>query len=167
MIAIIFTQFLPSPSQGFYWYNGAIYYSFTFSFMLVFFGCLIGYIQYGGKWRLPIVSFLAFLIGGNNYVTALLSLILLSGTEVLLFLRNNKCWKAILIPFCFLVTAFILNVAAPGNAVRQAFFTAHPGPLESILLSFRYTAHKIIKWLDLRLLSCLIVLFPQIGRAHV
>ncbi len=165
ILAIICTQFLPSPSQGFYWYNGAIYYSFTFSVMLLFFASLSGYILYGGSWRLPFLCLLAFVIGGNNYVTALLSLILLFCTVILLLLYHNRCWKTVLIPFIILIVAFAVNAAAPGNLERQAFFSEHPGPLEAIVLSFRYAAHKVFKWFDLRLLACLIALLPFLWKA--
>ncbi len=160
ILVIACTQFIPSPNQGFYWYNGAIYYTFTFSVMLVFFACLIGFLLYGGRWRLPILCILAIVIGGNNYVTALLSLILLSCTVVLLMCYHSRNWSSVLIPFLFLTVAFVVNATAPGNAVRQAFFPTHPGPLESVVLSFRYAAQKILKWFDLRLLACLIVLLP-------
>ena len=164
-LVIICTQFLPSPNQGFFWYNGAIYYSFAFSLMLFFFGCLIGYILNGGRWRLPILCILAFIIGGNNYVTALLSLILLFCTIILLLIFNYRRWKSVLLPFLFLVLAFAVNTAAPGNAERQAYFPAHPGPVEAIILSYRYAAHNITKWFDLRLLACLIVLFPFLRKS--
>ena len=163
-LVIICTQFLPSPNQGFYWYNGAVYYSFTFSLMLFFFGCLIGCIQNGGSWRLIILCILAIVIGGNNYVTALLSLILMFCTLVLLFVFHNRRWKSVLLPFLFLVLAFVVNAAAPGNAERQAFFSTHPGAAEAIILSFRYAAHKIVKWFDLRLLACLIVMLPLLWK---
>ena len=164
ILVIACTQFTPSPNQGFYWYNGAIYYTFTFSVMLVFFACLIGFLLYGGRWRLPILCILAVVIGGNNYVTALLTLLLFSSTVVFLLCYHNRNWKSLLIPFLFLIAAFAVNAAAPGNAVRQAFFSTHPGPVESIMLSFRYAAHKSIKWSDLRLLACLILLQPLLWR---
>ena len=164
ILVIACTQFTPSPNQGFYWYNGAIYYTFTFSVMLVFFACLIGFLLYGGRWRLPILCILAVVIGGNNYVTALLTLLLFSSTVVFLLCYHNRNWKSLLIPFLFLIAAFAVNAAAPGNAVRQAFFSTHPGPVESIMLSFRYAAHKSVKWSDLRLLACLILLQPLLWR---
>ena len=37
VIATACTQFLPSPNQGFFWYNGSVYYTFTFGLVLWFF----------------------------------------------------------------------------------------------------------------------------------
>ena len=160
-IAIIAcTQFLPSPNQAFYWYNGAVYYTLTFSLMLFLFTSLTGFVLYGGRWRLALSCLLAFVIGGNNYVTALLSIILFSALLVFLLLRCDHSLKPLLFPFFLMATAFVINIMAPGNAVRQAFFPSHPGPLEAIMLSFRYAEGKCIQWLDLRMLSCLLALVP-------
>ena len=41
VIIILCTQFLPSPVQGFYWYNGAVYYTFFFGLSLILYGMLI------------------------------------------------------------------------------------------------------------------------------
>ncbi len=163
--AIACTQFLPSPNQAFYWYNGAVYYTFTFAVMLVLFACLIGYYLFGKNWRMIISCILACFIGGNNYVTALLSVILFAVFLVFLFIRRDQKRKGLLLPFLFMAAAFAMNAFAPGNAVRQAFFSAHPGPLEAILLSFRYAAQKIAEWLDLRLLASLLALAPFLWTA--
>lgn len=161
VIAIIAcTQFLPSPNQAFYWYNGAVYYTFTFSLMLLLFASLIGFVLYGGRWRLAVSSLLAFVIGGNNYVTALLSIIIFSALLIIFLFRRDHRLKPLLLPFFMMTAAFVLNIIAPGNAVRQAFFPSHPGPLEAIIHSFRYAGEKCIQWLDLRMLSCLLALVP-------
>ena len=41
------SQFLPSPNQSFYWYNGAVYYTFTFAVLLVMMALVTGYILHG------------------------------------------------------------------------------------------------------------------------
>ena len=154
------TQFLPSPNQAFYWYNGAVYYTLTFSLMLFLFTSVIGFVLYGGGGRLAVSCLLAFVIGSNNYVTALLSIIIFSALLVFLLLRRDHRLKPLLLPFFLMAVAFVMNIVAPGNAVRQAFFPSHPGPLEAIMLSFRYAEGKFIQWLDLRMLSCLLALVP-------
>ncbi len=163
--AIACTQFLPSPNQAFYWFNGAVYYTFAFALMLTLIACLIGYYLYGGRGRLAVSCVLAFIIGGNNYVTALLSVILLFCTVVFLLLFRKQSRKPLLLPFFFLLAAFLMNTLAPGNAVRQAFFTDHPGPFEAVLLSFRYAAQHSLKWFDFRLLACVFALLPFLWKA--
>jgi len=165
VVAVACTQFLPSPNQAFYWYNGSVYYTLTFAMMLWFFSTLIAWLLKGGTWRIALLSVLGLVIGGNNYVTALLTVILLTTVLLGLLICRKKSAKALLIPFVFLLAAFAISAAAPGNAVRQAAFADHPGPVRAVLLSFCYALHGVRKWSDLRLLACLLVLFPFLWNA--
>lgn len=109
---------------------------------------------------MAISCLLAFIIGGNNYVTALLSVILFSALLVFLLFHHHHRAKPLLLPFFMLAVAFALNILAPGNAVRQAFFPLHPGPIEAIMLSFRFAAKKSVQWMDLRMISWFFALVP-------
>ena len=165
VIAAACTQFLPSPNQGFFWYNGSVYYTFTFGLVLWFFSILIAWLQRGESWRVALLSLLGIVIGGNNYVTALLTVILMSVILLGLLICKSKNAKGLLIPFVFLLAAFAVSASAPGNAVRQSAFAEHPGPIRAILLSFRYALHGIRRWSDLRLLACLLLLAPFLWNA--
>ena len=48
IISIICTQFLSMPNQSFYWYNGSVYYTFTFGIMLIMYAVYTGFFLYGG-----------------------------------------------------------------------------------------------------------------------
>ena len=163
--AIICTQFLPDAHQGFYWYNASVYYTLTFSVMLSYFSCMIGYLVFGKWWRILLMSLMGIFLGGNNYVTALFSLIILCCTDILLFIRQKKEWKVFLLPLLFLAAAFFVNVLAPGNAVRQGGFPSHPGAIKAIGLSFLYAMRHILNWSNLRLAAGLIAAFPFIRLA--
>ena len=166
VIVIACTQLLPSPNQGFYWYTGAVYYTLTFAVVLWFFGSLIAYLLEGKSWRVILLSALSIVIGGNNFVTALLSWILLSCILFGLMIRKQKKRAGILlIPYLLLILAFAVSMTAPGNSARQAVFTNHPGPIKAILLSFHYAADHIYKWTDLGFFACLIFLLPFLWRA--
>ena len=166
VITIACTQFLPSPNQSFYWYTGSVYYTLTFAIMLWFFSCLIAYLIKGDNWRIILLSALAIVIGGNNYVTALLSWILLTCIILgLFFSRRKRSVKVLLIPYLFLLLAFAVSMAAPGNVARQNAFTDHPGPINAIIISFRYAAGHIQHWTDLRFLACLLFLAPFLWKA--
>lgn len=154
------TQFLPSPNQSFYWYNGSVYYTFTFAIMLVLFAIAIGYLLYGSGWRIAGAVFLCLIIGGSNYVTALFTSIAGGMLLAILAWKNNRKGIALIFPYVVLLGAFLLSIRAPGNAVRQGFYTDHPGALEAILLSFRSAVKKIFEWADLRYASCMLFLIP-------
>ena len=165
IIFFVCVQFLPSANQGFFWYNSSVYYTFTFSVMLAAFSIAVGFVLYGGIGRYLILCFLNFFLGGNNYVTALISSLFSVLWVLLLFLFKNQKWKAFLVPTLLLLAAFVISVCAPGNSVRQAYFTDQPGVVEAILLSFSAAASSIIKWADLRYLSCMLLIFPFIWNA--
>ena len=154
------TQFLPSPNQSFYWYNGAVYYTFTFAVMLVLFAVVTGYLLYGSRWRIASSVFLCLIIGGSNYITALFTSI--AGILLLAILtwKKNRKRMALLLPYVVLLVAFLLSIRAPGNAVRQELYTDHPGALEAVLLSFRSAVKNMFEWADLRYASCMIFLIP-------
>ena len=154
------TQFLPSPNQSFYWYNGAVYYTFTFAVMLVLFAVVTGYLLYGSRWRIASSVFLCLIIGGSNYITALFTSIAGMLLLAILTWKKNRRRMALLLPYVVLLVAFLLSIRAPGNAVRQGFYTDHPGALEAILLSFRSAVKNMFEWADLRYASCMIFLIP-------
>ena len=154
------TQFLPSPNQSFYWYNGAVYYTFTFAVMIVLIAVVTGYLLYGSWWRIASSVFLCLIIGGSNYITALFTSIAGMLLLAILMWKKDRRMMTLLLPYVVLLGAFLLSIRAPGNAVRQGFYTDHPGALEAVLLSFRSAVRKMFEWADLRYASCMIFLIP-------
>lgn len=79
-LLFISIQFVVNKAEAFYWWNGAIYYTFVYSLMLILLSCLIKMHQ-SSKLVIKIVlcvvaSLLVAIIGGGNYTTVLLSLII-------------------------------------------------------------------------------------------
>lgn len=60
-IIILWTQYLPSPFQGLYWYNSAIYYTFSFCVVLFAISFMI-LLQNIKKQSIAIVYYILFLI---------------------------------------------------------------------------------------------------------
>ena len=160
VICIAFTQFVPTANQSFYWYNGSVYYTFTFGLMLIMYAISIGYILYCGVWRILLLSIFSILIGGSNYVTALLSAVISLSIISVLVSKKDRKWLALLIPFIILLISFAISILAPGNAVRQDEVPNHPGPVQAIVLSFKYGFLNMVTWADLRLLACILFLLP-------
>ena len=154
------SQFLPSPNQSFYWYNGAVYYTFTFAVLLVMMALVTGYILHGGWWRVGLAAVLCIVIGGSNYVTALFSCVCGGMLLVWLAIRRDKKGAVLAVPYLLLIAAFIISVAAPGNAVRQGMHAEHPGAFEAILMSFASAARNAVKWADLRYAAMMLFLVP-------
>ncbi|MFQ9901754.1 MAG: DUF6056 family protein [Ruthenibacterium sp.] len=117
---------LPSAVQGFYWYNGAIFYTFFFGVQLFYFGlvarCLAAQHAPRGRSAACVAGLcvLGLFLGGGNLVTAFGTLLILACVLCLLALCKNRRWRVLVLPFLCLAAGFAINVCAPGNRVRQA-----------------------------------------------
>ncbi len=165
VICILCTQCLPAANESFYWYNGSVYYTFTFGLMLIMYAIYIGFYLRGGVFRILILCLLSVITGGSNYITALLSSVTTSFFVIYLLIKKDHKLFSCLIPFCFLIISFIVSISAPGNAVRQAANSVHPNAVHAILLSFKYAAMNTVIWTDLRFISCILFLLPFIWTA--
>lgn len=162
---IICIQLMPSANQGLYWYNGAVYYTFTFGITLISYAIAARYAVKGGFFRILFMIFLSVIIGGSNYVTALLSSIIYTFlTVALLFLRNRR-WKRYLFPLFAVVISLVISAAAPGNAVRQAQYPDSPSAIASVLLSFRAAGLYCLKWISLPYIGMLVFISVFIWRS--
>ena len=141
--SVICTQFVPLANQSFYWYNGSVYYTFTFGLMLIMFSIYIGYYLYRRLWRIVLLCILSIMIGGSNYVTALLSSIIYLLIIIYNIIKKRKIWVVPVIPFLLLLVSFLISISAPGNDVRQSTNPVHPGAFQAIIMSFYYALKKI------------------------
>lgn len=158
------TQMLPSALEAFYWFNGAVFYTFFYAMGLFFYGLLILYLKASAPRRqgvfLALLSVIAVLIGGSNFVTSLLTLLILFCLLVYLLAAKNQKWKMLLIPFGLLLAAFLINVVAPGNAIRQSYFPSHPGMLRAVWVAVGFAFDFANKWLSIPLLLLAVALIP-------
>lgn len=161
-VFLLCIQLMPSANQGLYWYNGAVYYTFTYGFTLITYAIAAHFIQSGGAGRLILLSFLSVLIGGSNYVTALLTVIIFFLLCFFLLLKKNRRWKALLIPFLLVLFSLSISAAAPGNAVRQAEYPDSPNAIMAVLLSFPTAFRYLLSWIRLPYLGMLLFLLPFI-----
>jgi hypothetical protein len=142
MILFLSTQFLPSPVQAFYWFNGAFFYTGFHSLAMLAAALAfrpaperaVSRYVLGG-----LTVLLSFFIGGGNYVTAL-TLIIVTGSLAAYraVLRKGKYFVPALC-FAAVCAGLLISAFAPGNAVRQQNL---PGmePLRAVLVSFPYAA---------------------------
>lgn len=156
-------QMLPAAWEGFYWYNGAIYYTFFYSLSLFLFGFALLTFLENKTGRRRVYAFLACLfgaiVGGGNYPTALLSTLVLVLMAVLLAIGKNARWRSLLPALLFLLASFLLSIVAPGNAVRGAYYEG-AGVLSSIVKSIYFAFGCLGDWLTFPLLLVLVFLCP-------
>lgn len=149
LILIMSIQFVPNANQAFFWFNGSAYYTLFYSLALIFFTLLLR-LRITESPRHTIVLFvlaliLGLFIGGGNYSTALITAeltVLITGIEF--YRKSARKWLFVAILLSFFAS-FIINAAAPGNAVRAASVTGlHP--IKAIAQSLFFAMEKAVEW---------------------
>ena len=92
-ILLLSIQFVVSPKDTFYWWNGAVYYTFTYGIMLLLVERLVALKLAQTRrqilWAVIPGTLAALLVGGSNYVSALLAT-LVCGLFLLYFLWRER-----------------------------------------------------------------------------
>lgn len=129
---IVMVECMPSISEGLFWYNGAIYYTFFFSLQLIITALVIGiFSESTGRLGKIIAVILTAIIGGGNYTTALVTsetiflATLISGFQAWKDRKNSKTAvkkKTVFLLCLFLVSILSLGISmlAPGNQIRSS-----------------------------------------------
>lgn len=63
---------------------------------------------------------LAVLVSGGNFVTGLLAGLLLGLFWLAVLIWNRRLWRGFTLILVLYAAGFLVNLAAPGNAVRQS-----------------------------------------------
>lgn len=145
LLLLVAVQYRYSLVEGFYWFNGGIYYTFFYAVALVLLGLCLLLLKESKKTLftcyLVLSCALAFLVGGGNYTTALTVLLLLFFCLLVLLLRKNKKAVWIGVVLLFLLLSFFLSVLAPGNAIRQES-AGSPNAVKQLFFPL-FTAHTV------------------------
>lgn len=169
ILIFLLYQTMDAPFEGLYWYNGVVAYIIPQAFCF-FASAAITQVIFaetkGTVWIGSTVSVICTALAAmGNYITALQMMILL----VCFFLFC--CWKKkerlLPITFTFVagVASFLINVLAPGNAVRGRIggYSSY-GPLKAIALSFYYAIVYIIEWTPAFVILMWIAILPILWR---
>ena len=161
--------YVPYPSEAFFWYVGATAYTMTYS-LLLFLGTSIIWFYYAdclGKRMLSciVAIFLAFIIGGSNYSTGLLTAELLVLAFLIMFLKRKRSSFLGIVLIEYLVCFVVFNALAPSNAGRMGAVESL-GVTGSILASLLQGMVFLKEWFRLPVLIFLAVIFI-LGAAEV
>lgn len=175
-LTFVSMQLCMTPSDSFYWYNGAIYYTFFYSLMLLLFTLLIRLrtAKPAGTIILTIISsVLAFLIGGSNYATALFMCIILAlaaGAAIyFVALRKNTVIRpyhmaAYIVIAIAAMAGLFISMAAPGNALRQESVGGSTGIVKTFIYTFAFGGYSIAKVLNAPCLIFFVCMLPVFYR---
>ena len=156
LISLISVQLMPSPVQGLYWFNGAVYYVFFHGLALAACAVAIALVREGGAGKTAALCLMCLVLGGGNYVTALSAAILFVAAVGLMALVKNRNWRRLLLPMLVFFASFAISIAAPGNAVRQAAQENTPGVVKAVLMSFESGLEYGADWFSLPVLGMLL-----------
>lgn len=121
-VLFLWTQCLPDPAQSLYWWNGAALYTLFFAMMVLLAERLISLLLApAGRCGLWVqAAVLAVLVSGGNFVTGLLAGLLLGLFWLAVLIWNRRLWRDFTLILVLYAAGFLVNLAAPGNAVRQS-----------------------------------------------
>ena len=125
----------PSPVEGIFWYNSAVYYTTYHAAALALIGCVLRICdsrrQSRPRGSIVASCLLAAFVAGGNFVTALVAAEVMVAILVVLIVRGRRCATDVLPSFALMVMGLALSLAAPGNEVRQQ--TQFPGDGAGVL----------------------------------
>ncbi|WP_300767359.1 DUF6056 family protein [uncultured Acetatifactor sp.] len=159
-----------APVEAYFWFTGAVVYTFIYALTILLAACLVLF-YHSSFSRLQFVlmnlllAVLNIAIGGSNYITALVTALIYLFSCGYFFVRHHKFRFAVLWQSAFYLAAFILNVAAPGNMVRQEkAMTGRLSAIQSIALSLKEAAQYLMTCTVLPYVILGILLIPIMVR---
>lgn len=149
LTSILCVQFPRDPSEGFFWYNGGMFYTFFFGLLLIWLALIVDLANRQHRSRTAIwlrgvaLALLGGIIAGGNYPTALLLGVLLVGYLLWSVLNHGAILPVLILSLVVYGIGFALNVLAPGNSVRQALLEQQT-PIRAVLSSITGTPVRLL-----------------------
>lgn len=151
--------------EAYYWYCGAVNYTFFHGVSLLFYGLVISMFldknRVKRKFDMILACLLGFFVGGGNYMTSLnVCIIMIAALFLLVWNKKVKQYSLFFFPFGCFMTGFLLSCLAPGNSVRAADATAM-NPIKAVFVSLYYCLEYCLSdWTGWVVLLLIIVCIP-------
>lgn len=163
-ILLLSIQFVPSPKDTFYWWNGAVYYTFTYGISLLLMERLVALKLAATRrqtlWAVIPGGLAALMVGGSNYVSALVSTLIAGLLLLWILWKDRKKFLPALIPTGVLVVSFLLSVSAPGNQVRQVQNGPPMGAVDAVLCAIQQAWADLMEWFSWPILLVFLLMVP-------
>ena len=171
IIAMALVQMIPSVAEGFYWLSGATLYTGFFCLGMIAIGLYIELFVTKRKNEIVllelILSVLCFLVGGGNFPTAVAMVVITAYALGYTLLYNRKiAWRTVL-PLLFCLIGTLLNVLAPGNALRleRESVQSQTSLVRVFEIVFLIGNQFFKEWFNLPLASLMLVVVPLLVAA--
>lgn len=165
--------YTPGVEESFYWYTGAVNYTFVFSLSLIL---LLLFINLSTKknesgayiWQAVAACILAVFVGGNNFSTSLSTLLLLLLLSIFFLWKDKRAfYRTWFVPVLTGISLMIC-VFAPGNAARiNANFNGETGnAVEAVIKSLSYCLRDIYyQSANIKTVFLIILILPFLWKA--
>ena len=156
----------PNPVESFYWYNGSIYYTFYYGVMLFVLAILVNtfFVDKKSRWFSTIFTiFLVVFLGGGNYVTGLIFAELMVLLVFYTYVKKTKNRLCLTVVFIGFLISFIINMSAPGNAVR-ATSCESMSAIDSIFSALNAGREYLIKPNNIMIFLGLLLIVPLLWK---
>lgn len=144
--------YAPYPAEAFYWYVGATAYTLTFAMLLMLGTALICFYlnkkQHSQFLSGTAAVLLAFIIGGSNYSTGLLTAEVLALAFFWMLVQKKGCRFLGVVLAEYLICFIYFNALAPSNAGRMSAVESL-GVTGSILASLKQGVVFLKEWFRL------------------
>lgn len=158
-------QWVIAIGEAYYWFNGAVYYSGFYGIMMLLLGMVCKYYHEGGRLRLIMISLLTVFLGGSNYITLLVTMIIMMLiVDYGIWKKNPHKWGLLWV-FLLLLASFAISAAAPGNANRQEMSASLPA-YKAILFSLWQGFNYLKIWLNEWWILGIVLLMPIFLRMY-
>lgn len=133
---------MPDITEGIYWYTGAVSYIPAGALFMLSLGFLFHYWQSAKRINLIFVIIIQTIASGFNEIIPILA----TTSFTLIWLFNRKRWDIALLTL-FQFSLFYYVISAPGNQVRNGFFTEQHQVWYSFQKSWQYVVRFIGEWM--------------------
>lgn len=141
LVTFYVIQCMQSPTEGIFWFNGAVNYTFFWCFVLINIALLLHcfYKENIGILMIMLPSVVSFIITGGNHVSAFLNIMICLFFAIFGFVKKQK--KPTIAAVAALIVAvvcFIIVMTAPGTAIRQAELNK-----QSVIYTMAYSVWRL------------------------
>jgi fatty acid desaturase len=165
-LALLFPaiQYPFSLVEAFFWYTGALNYTFGYGVALLSCAWLIRLYCAEEReiWKTIPAALLGFCAGGSNYASALLNeeITLCALLMCLLSKKSPRRKAAFGVVTLASTIAFALNIFAPGNFKRMDYIDRSSTPLIAIVRSLSAAGREALSFANIRTLCIVVLLIP-------
>lgn len=163
-LAVLLLQWMPSPAEGFYWFNGGIGNLFIVSVDAICAACTVWlvrsrHIAVRGLCRIALLIG-AVLLGGGSYSNGVMALSVWLLASIVMMRRSCRRGITLLVTGVVFAVCFAYSISAPGNGIRSGMIGTQTGAAESIAKAVYYGTALIGSWIRLPLIGVSIAAVP-------